>query len=235
MRASTSKEINDRQRAGLYLLTALTKQGPTVAAALRERVGTDFAAIIVGLARALEAALNRLVAADAALVDERARDASARDGRTTWTAVLHDLLVGLRSLVMGHFVAPDLAGLGFEGRTPQEPVLLGRQADRIGVNLRAGVGVGKARFKKSRWLPDEYVEEIEEASKELRAARDRVNVERRRTDEAWVARERARDGYDVLHLETARTFESYCRMAGMEELAARVRRRTRRAKKTTGP
>jgi len=52
---------------------------------------------------------------------------------------------------------------------------------------------------------------------------DQINDGRRRHDEALIARDKARAEYDAVFLHTARTFEEYCRLAGFEELARRVR------------
>jgi hypothetical protein len=59
-----------------------------------------------------------------------------------------------------------------------------------------------------------------------------VDEHRRELDEGLIEKNKAKEEHDRVFLHTARAFESFCRLAGEDELADRVRKsqpRTRRA------
>ena len=84
----------------------------------------DFLTLIRGLGRILKAALDLMVELDSLLVAENQRRAALYNDREDKTLFLGQRITGVRRLVNGHFVKPDLARLGLEGRTAREPVAL---------------------------------------------------------------------------------------------------------------
>lgn len=234
MPARTSKEVTDLQKACLFLLSALMRQGEWVADKLLGLVGPHleegdvepgFFPVIVALARNLRASLDRLVAADEAVYAANVRLGWLRDRRGALFSQLARKVARLRLTLINQFVAPRLDDLGFEDETARSPVPLLRQADRIAEVFR-GEGLeellGEPVFEQPVDLRSQ-VSELAPTADELRETLDDVDDARRRFDEVQVTKDQTMEEHGSLFLRTARSFEDLCRIAGEDELADRVR------------
>ncbi len=102
----------DRLRSSLFLLAAIVEQGPDVVAAVVGRGEAADTATVLGafktFGRKLKAAVNLAVARDRKLHDLRSEEAALRRDRDKTKRRLGRLIVGLRRMVRGAYVAPDL-------------------------------------------------------------------------------------------------------------------------------
>ena len=139
------------------------------------------------------------------------------------------ILVALRGTALAQYVEPDMENLGLQAvdvRTA--PVMLQRSelvSDRFEAPNLAKM-LGQARFENPVDLKP-YVEQLRESAKDLAALIARVNEAVRRTDRARQDRLLVRDEHHKVVLRSARVFEDFCRLAGDDALADKVRRTVR--------
>lgn len=240
MSAKTSKEVWDRQNFCRLLLSALRLQGPSVSAVLTGLVRPflregdpvpDFQAVITSFVRALQEALKRLVKADEVLFSLNAKTRTLRRRRNQKIQDLIRLLASLRQSIASHYVAPDLSQIGFEDRTPRNLTPIFRQIDRVATSLgHEGLVdlLGEPFFKQSSFDPREHVAELKEEAETGRVLNEDLAEARRELDAAVLAKESLMESYDHLEIRTARPFEDFCRLAGENKLADRVRPTIRR-------
>ena len=232
MLAKTSKETSDREKACRFLLAAFFQQGPEISRLLVETLRPhrrdadpepDFFATVVALGRALEDAIGRVVAADNVLFAANAVLDATITLREDKTSQLSRLIIGLRGACNALFVDLSVQRLGFDTRTFQDPVPLLIQADRVVESLSCEPIEGEHVFEDDDFDPTRYAVKVQKKAKELRDALDGVAKARRHADTVLLEKRAVTSDYDQLFLHGARTFESYCRLAGQTELADRVR------------
>ena len=249
MIVKTSKEVTDRQKACVFLLSVFLLQGPKVAETLSELFrphlpegeAPGFLSVIMTLARALKAAMAELVAADEAHYAAKAAYTATLRRRDALAGWLTTRMVGLRRTVLGQHEDPDLGRLGFEGETGREAVIVMRQVDRVvdifdGTSLREGESLesilGPPLFDDSPFETRNYGEQLKRRADELHLVVDQIGDERRRAEDAFLKVQSKAKSYDQLFLRGARIFEDKCRLIGWDELADRIRPSTKKPGQT---
>ena len=244
MPAKTSKEVTDRENRCQFLVTAITKQGPRIADMLLGLVRPfllpddavpDYMGSLVSLTRRLGGALVRLRSADERVYAATAKRSRLRRQLDQKTKELGKLLSRFLQTVSHQFVDPSLGELGLESPTNRNAIPLLRQAERIDETFgRDNVDqlLGESSFSQPA-DPRAYVADVKAVADEVRDLDRQVDEHRREYDEALVEKNKAKKEHDRLFLHTARTFESFCRLAGEDELADRVRETQKRRRRTT--
>ncbi len=232
--AKLSTEITGKIRSGLFLLSALFEQGPKVAELLLAKARTslpegatpaDFLGQIQGLAQILKASLDDMVEGDRRLFRENGARGKLLRERDDLVDILAQSVTGLRRIVTGYFVEPDVQQLGLNGRTAREPIALLRQAEEICEGLKRedlSELLGKELFEPPPDLKP-IVPQIEPEIDTLRLAFEAHQKSRRRVDELLVTKKKAVESYETAFVRVARQFEDLCRLVDQKDLADKVR------------
>ena len=236
MAAKTSSQVLAWQKAERFLHTALMgEQGRRVTEELSKSVpeSTAFHAAREGMALLLRAQIKNLVERDDRVFQVEARLTEIKGQRDRCKAELSDQIVSIRRVLKAIYKAPGLERLGLEGRTGRTVDHLLRQAGRLSDAASKDLTpiLGEPRFNEGL-DPRPQMVQIGQKAEALEALAQQLDEARRDRDEAGVDRNLALEEYKKAHLATTQTFEAWCRLAGEEALAEKVRdARTRRRSK----
>ncbi len=245
--AKLSIEVTGRIRSGLFVLSALTEQGPTVARLMAEKLrpglrrGDEprtFLAQIRALGQMLKAALDVLTEIDKLSVEANQSRAVLFNDREDKILLLGQHLTGIRRIVTGHYADPDLGRLGLEGGNARESIAALRQAERVCERLRSDdldKALGDPLFEPAH-DPRPYAPQIEPHMDALKQVFEAHQGARRHVDELLERKKKAIEDYDATFIRVARQFEDQCRLAGLDDLGRKVRpSRTRRGETAVVP
>lgn len=234
MRAQLSKEVTDRFRSCLYVLSVLAGEGPSVAAVALDLVRPhledgdtepDFLSQTVAMSRKMKAAFEQLAETDQALRDALARVGVLRRQRDDMSDEAGQMIVGLRRITAGHHTAPDLEGLALHPLTHRDSVTVLRRSEAI---FRAFDGpdaealLGKCLFECTLDVRD-HAAELRENVSNLRGVVEEVHEIEGLVNRLREKKQKEMDVYDGLFLRTSRMFEDLCHVADRPKLAAKVR------------
>lgn len=232
-----SKMVTDRMQSCEAVLWALETHG----ARLVEILGEQFAPFLgEGLAMPFETQLelfknrlthdrDELVEASRELRIESARETNIRSARDAEMKVVFNRVVRLRRLIQGAYDDEQLNDLGFTRQTSQLPAELLEQAVHLSRLLRApDLELPSSAFGTFELDVPALTQEFEPAVGRLRQSMSDLARQVRLTEVAQLAKNGALEKYNSTFLWIARTVESLLRLAGLDEVAERVRPSSRR-------
>ena len=229
--AELLRTIGSRLRSFLSVEDAVIHHGERIHKLLDQRYNRhlpegmriDFLANMRAILELLRMACDRLTRAERSLVAERSGDKSPRYGRDQVAQELSSLIVGGRDAFDYMYRPVSVEEYGFPRYIAETPLDLARQGEHLTEQLDLP----------GRLFPEPRIEgglpltamaaTITDKTAELRRLLSDVGKEVKMEELAHVEKERAKDYYDLLLVWGARIVESYFRMAGEKELAARVR------------
>jgi len=221
-----SKQVVDREKSAAKVVAAARsykdKMGAGVGALLGAANGNAAKIIAASAADVLEQRARAMVAADEAHIAELGDDAQNRIARDEKAANLRAVFVDLRDLATTMFGPAYAAALGYEGATPEDPVMLKRLGERL-VSKLDSTARPAPRFAGMTFDPAPWKAKIAAPLAALAQALDAAATESREADKTLAAKTRAIADYDDAFSKTAGLVSALLRIAGEEELADRVR------------
>ncbi len=230
------KTITDRIRSCQAVLWALDTYGDRLVDVLGKTLSPlldpdqtlPFTTDLDLFRKQLLASRDRMVATDRAYRDQRARESLARGRRNARVKDVNRHVVDLRRAFDGLFRPEKLAELGFARRTPQVPGELLEQASHLATRLAVpNLDLSGARVGELKLHPGQ-IAELAEATELLRLALDQLAGDIRQTEALKLAKDDTLADFNRWFLWIARTVESLCHLAGLDEVAKRVRPSGRR-------
>ncbi len=174
--------------------------------------------------------LDAVVSSARAYRDQRARETLFRGRRDKQVTEVNSDVVGLRRAFTGIYSEEKLAEFGFARRTPQQPGELVEQATHLVTHLDdPDLDLSGARFDQFKVDVPELARKLVGSVEKLQIAIDEVVREERRAEAMKLAKDEALEKYNRSFLWIARTLESLFQLAGLEEVAKRIRPSSRRA------
>lgn len=235
MAVRASKELIHRKRECNFVLSAFQTEGDHVAEALTgfnsstpEVTNEDpgYASVFRNMGGRLETSLDDLVAADRKLMSAVGWESTLRKEHREKSEDQGFVLVGLRGAVIAQYVEPDLENLALQPIDVRDSVTVSHRsrvaADRFEAPNLVQM-LGRERFGVAvDFTP--YVAQLRSSAEDLTRLQGQINEAERRTARVRLEKNRTQDEHDKLVLRSARVFEDFCRLAGFDELADRIRR-----------
>lgn len=231
-----SKQVIDRQKAadavcavaGTYEARLRTGIASVLGPVATAKEVSDAAALLARAATDLLAkSESALVAADEAHAVELADDDGLRANRDALTGQLRDQLVGLRDALVGMYGAKVPEAVGFDGKTPLDPVMLVRFARQIAVALKKPGALPTPKFKTAVLDPVTESASLTDLANRLADAIDAVAEDVRENQVTKTARDAAQASHDPVFSRSANFLSALFALANEPELADRVRPSTR--------
>jgi hypothetical protein len=238
MKAKLSKEVVQRKRDGMFVLSSITQHGRKVAASVLrmlmlsvagnlegEAGEPDVWSVLNALGERLLMLLERLSGIDQQLRDALATLGILRKTRDDKAEKVGEQVVGLRRIVTGNYPHALLDALGLQPLVEEEPFAVQHRTEAIGqAFLRDDVGqmLGSPTFQDEP-DPRNHAAEIASNGEALKVSVQDVRNQERQVEDIRRTKNEAMKEYDETFLRSARVFEDFSRLAGMGALADRVR------------
>ncbi len=190
---------------------------------------TPFATQLELFKKKLTLDLDQLVAKDRAYRDQKAREALSRAWRSEQFEEVTSGVVGLRQAFTGFYSQHKLAEFGFARQTSRQPEELMEQVSHLVSRLNdSELDLTGSRFGDFKLDAPHLARELVGSVGTFQQAADELAGEERKTEAMKLAKDEALSQYNQSFLWIARTVESLCRLAGLDEVAKRVRPSSRR-------
>ncbi len=231
------KTVSDRAQSCDEVLGAITTFGGRLTGNLGEEFVSlleegqvmPFATTLELFAKKLAASRDLMVETDRAYRDQRTRETLFRGRRDEQVAAVNSAVVGLRRAFTGFYRDEMLAEVGFARRTPQQPRELLEQATHLAVRLAdPDLELTGSRFDDVELEVPKLAQKLAAPVDQLKLASDELAREERQTEALKLVKDEALAEHNKRFVWIARTVESFCRLAGLDEVAKRVRPSGRR-------
>ncbi|MDJ0764741.1 MAG: hypothetical protein QNJ97_17305 [Myxococcota bacterium] len=221
-----SKMVVDRQKSASKVIAAAHTHKSKVGTGMTELLGRDFGVAAEQLmdasAEALKTATRAMVTADEAHIAELDDDPAHRAARDAAADQIRNVFVDFRDLTRTMFGASYVASLGYEGETPEDPVMLHRLGQRI-LDRIDKTDRPHPRFEGMTFDPGPWKQKISDPLAKLDTALKNTNTEVREAEQTLSAKHRAIEAYDAVFSKTAGLVSAMLCIAGEQLLADRVR------------
>jgi len=235
-----SKTIISREKTAEGLRGVLVSHGAEAADELAKALAPEASEEVempemedfqILLRRRLDTSRQRLVAADEAHLAVLKRLAHLRRSRDGAVEEVRRLLARLRHLVEGVYGPSTSAEvLLLEGPTPRDPVVLQRTATRVVEHLEElGFPRPEEALAGIELAPHLWIDLLRQPLERLGASLVALTHEKRSAVDSLLAKNAAKKNYDRLYGATTRMVREFFRYVGMDEMAATVRPRRRKA------
>jgi hypothetical protein len=231
-----SKQVMARQKDAASVVAAgqthADRAARSVETALRPHLAhgekmPDVALLMNLAARWLAHTAEAMVAADEAHEKELSDDAAPREARDAAAEKLFASVVELREVATGLLGAGATATLELTGKTPQEPVALSHAAGEVATAL-VEKKLPKSRVRGATFHAQEWADRLGEERGALDEALADVTKEEREAEATLITKTTAIAAYDDAFARVAAALGGLLKLAGEDDLAARVRPSTRR-------
>jgi len=237
------KGIRDRRKSGKFVESSVLTDGPVAAGLLDELfVGEllegetlpGFLTVFRLFQRKLATARQELAEATTRHLREVDTDLRWRQRRDAVVGRLTSMVSRFRNALNSIF-GPDsgivLAGL--QGETAREPEALLAQIELILDRLQEPEAeIGSPELPGFSMSPEAFVAAMGPDYEELKAVVNGLNDENRKSNHTLIAKNEASDRYDRLFAPIAGALEAFYVLAGLDELAHRVKPSIRRTGRT---
>ena len=237
-----SKLVTNRQKSATALASMLQANTEGLQRALAAKFSGYLApgevfpsiSLLMTLAqRHMDASIQQATEADRVHALELGDDGPILQQRDEQSAALYRGIISFREALGGVFGAEVLPRFGLKGNTPQDPVVLLEYVQNVIALVRKGP-LPLPKEEGISYDPSRRLDALEEAHGALSASLREVAKEKREAQETLTNRDRAVDAYDTAYSQAANFLVGIFSLAGLSELAERVRPTARRIARPGG-
>ncbi len=238
MPPSGRKGTAGRKKSWEFVLSAIDTQGDEAADQLIEVLSEDLREgeempdirfFFTLLGRRMARFGTAMVEASERHLDELADDDALRQERDTTTKELVADYIAMRGGYRTGYGNEIAAAVGFERHVATDPAEIELQVDRLSTNLgKPELVLPSSRYPGIAPQPAETLELFRPNLKRLKATRAALNRAHREADGSQLTKNDAVAAHDLEFPNLSRCFEACCTVAGLRELARRVRPSARR-------
>jgi len=237
-----SKQVTDREKSTRAVVAAADTHAADIASAFERELGPhlhkgetlpDVALLARLVGRRVHADTATLLAADRAHEQELSDDDGPREDRDAAAAKVRGLLVDVRAAVEATYGAKGLTLLGLGQAVPVDPSVLANTAATIVTALRDGsIKLPKPKRAGLKLDRSAFADEIDAELPALQKALAIVAKEEREKEVTQRAKNGAMERNDTTFSRGAGWLAASCLLAGLDDIAGKVRPSGRRPGRT---
>jgi hypothetical protein len=238
-----SKLVTDREKSARAVVAAAESHAAAAGGGVRKLLASalksgekmpDLELMIALVGRTIGSTSKRLTEADAAHERELGDDAGPREERDEAAAEVRSLLVDLRAAVDTVYGPTGLRKLGIDAAVPSDPSVLAS----LGARVREALVDKKVKLPKARRGGlnidrGAFASGLETHLPKLKSALKSTAKEAREADETLRGKQTAQRDYDLAFSRGAAWLSATFALAGLDELAGKVRPSGRRPGQVT--
>ncbi len=232
-----TKSLMARLVSCRVVLWALDTHGPRLVEIFHGRLGQAlpedmrefFEQHLKRLQEVLSVARDLLLESERGLRDQKAKTGKFRKSRDEAFKALNPHVKGIKDIFRGACGDTEATDLGFSLRMPERAADLQEQAEHLVDRLSSPQELPVIRYRGVDLDPAAVVEEMRPLVERLGVALEELTREERQSEAMKIAKDEAIAAYDRSFLWAAGSAESLFKLAGLPEIAKRVRPSSRRS------